>query len=114
MGRGDRVARAAGGEYEGQAQRGKRIGDRPAGLAAAQVDVQDHRVDAPGVEPGERVGDRIGAARGLMAERFEEVLEHHRDERLILDDEDASASHHFRRFAEKPLRAKRNFSLPQR
>jgi hypothetical protein len=41
----------------------------------------------------ERVGNGVAGAGDLMAERVEEILQHHRDQRLVFDDEDGSDGH---------------------
>ena len=47
----------------------------------------------PWPDPGERVLDGIAGAGDRVAERIEEILEHHRDQRLVFDDEDGARGH---------------------
>ena len=41
----------------------------------------------------ERVGDRLAGGDDRVAERIEEILEHHRDQRLVFDDQDGAGGH---------------------
>ena len=66
------------------------VGDRPDLLAVPQADVEDRDVEAAGLDMAERLLDRFRSWRRPVAERLEEILEHHRDQRLVLDDQDRS------------------------
>src|SRR4051794_5560203 len=77
---------AAGGEHVGDALLGETVGDRPDTLAV-QIDVDDGDVEAPLLDPRQRVGQSLAGGGDPVAEGFEEILEHHRDERLVLDDQ---------------------------
>jgi hypothetical protein len=67
-------------------------GDRPNALAL-QVHIEDRQVEAALVRHRERVRDRFACRGHRMTERLEEILEHHRDQRLVLDDKDGSLPH---------------------
>ena len=65
---------------------GEAVGDRPDLLAVLELDVDDGDVEAARLDMFERRGDAVAGRDHLVAERIEEVLEHHRDERLVLDE----------------------------
>ena len=41
-----------------------------------------------------RLGDTVAAGRDVVPERHEEILEHHRDQRLVFDDQDGARPGH--------------------
>jgi hypothetical protein len=48
--------------------------------------VEDRDFEAAGLDVAKRRLDVIAASDDPVTERFEEILEHHRDQRLVLDD----------------------------
>ncbi|PAV92714.1 hypothetical protein WR25_13478 [Diploscapter pachys] len=90
----DAVVAAASREHERNVACGERFGDGRALLTAAQVDVEDRSVDAAVLHPRQGAGHRIDGADRRLVEHLEEILEHHRDERFVLDDEDLGERRH--------------------
>ena len=62
------------------------IRHRPA-FGSPQIDVEDCEIESTARDAGKCVLDIIGRCRRNMPETFHEILEHHRDQRLILDDQ---------------------------
>src|SRR5688500_10661524 len=90
---GRRLDMTAGGDDEGLAFLEQPVGERPDLLAVLQLHVDDGEVESAVLEPGDRLIHRFAGADNPMAEGLEEVLEHHRDQRLILDDQDRPFAH---------------------
>ena len=63
--------------------------DRP-DVLAFQVHVKDGEVEAASLDLLQRALNRIAGPSNRVAERIEEVLEHHGDERLVFDDQDGT------------------------
>ena len=82
-----RVDMAARGDDERDAARAHHAGDRP-DILALQVDVEDGQIEAAGVNRVACLADRFTNPLDLMAERIKKILQHHRDERFVLDDQD--------------------------
>lgn len=82
-------------QHERYARARQSVTYRPNMFAAFQVDIDDGNVEAARFDPCEGVGNRLTSPRDLMAERFEKILEHHRDQRLVLDDQDGTKRGHF-------------------
>ena len=119
MGRRRRLDVAPGGEDEGNALGGEPVGDGPY-LLPIQIDVDDRDVEAPLLDPTQRVDEIVAGGGHLVAQRIEKILEHHRDKRFVFDDEDGAAAGHgeslkARRGDRKPLfdlRMRRRLALP--
>ncbi|MEA3016031.1 MAG: hypothetical protein QOI38_753 [Sphingomonadales bacterium] len=94
MAGGRRLDMAAGGEDEGLAGVGEAVGDRPDGLAVLELDVDDRDVETAALDMRQRVLEALAGADDAVAERVEEILEHHRDQRLVFDDEDGTPPGH--------------------
>ncbi len=67
----------------------QRGGYRPDAFAL-QIDVEDGQVETALLGLGQRLADRVAGAANRMTHRFEEILEHHRNQRLILDNQDGT------------------------
>ncbi len=93
FGRG-RIDMAAGGEHERDGLANQRVGDRPDPFAALEVNVDDGDLETALLDPGERAGDGVRRPDHVMPHRFQKILEHHRDQRLVLDDQNGSAPGH--------------------
>jgi hypothetical protein len=59
-----------------------------------EVHVQDGEVELATADLLERGIDGIAIAADIMAERQDEILQHHGDEGLILDDQDRTVTRH--------------------
>lgn len=76
---------SAGRKNERYATIDQRVRHRPA-FESPQIDVENCEIESTARDAGKRVLDIIGCPRCNMPEAFHEILKHHRDQRLILDD----------------------------
>src|SRR5688572_1009020 len=90
---GRRLDMAAGRDDERRALLRQPVGERPDPLPVLELDVDDGEVEAAGLDPLDRFLDRIAGADHVVTESLEEILEHHRDQRLVLDDQDRPFAH---------------------
>src|SRR5689334_11854952 len=65
-------------------------------VLALQVHVEDRKIEAAFLHLGECAFYGVAGPLDLMPKGIEEILEHHRNQRLILDDEDRTRSFHRR------------------
>ena len=89
---GGRIDVTASRENERDLLRAQSLRDGPDALAL-QIDVENGDVEAALVGLGQCIAYGFSCLADRMAERFEEILEHHRDERLVLNDQDAALPH---------------------
>ncbi len=61
---------------------------------ALQIDVEDGKVKAASLALPQGIRQIVAAGMNAMAQRFEEILEHHGDQRLVFDDENGAALFH--------------------
>ena len=64
------------------------IGNRPGILAVPEVNVDNRNIEPAFLDFRQGFANTIDGRDDPMAKGIEEVLEHHRDQRLILDDQD--------------------------
>ena len=83
---------ASSGQDEGHAAFGQAVANRP-DMLAPKVNIEKGDVEAALGDCGHSLLHAFHRADHLVAERVEEVLEHHRDERFVLDDQDGAGSH---------------------
>src|SRR3954454_11287592 len=67
--------------------------DRPH-ILALQIDVEDGQIEPTFFNFLEGAPYRVTGATHLVAERIEEILEHHGDQGLVLDDQDGTRTGH--------------------
>ena len=88
MSRGRRRDVAAGGEQERHVAFEQGIGDRPRCLASAQVNVENRDIEPATGHAGQSSLDRVSGAGDAVAQRIDEILQHHGDEGFVFDDQD--------------------------
>lgn len=81
-------------QHERYARARQAVAYRPDMFTAFQVDIDDGDVEFARFDPGEGVGNRFTSPGDLMAERFEKILQHHRDQGFVLDDQDVTRRGH--------------------
>ena len=86
---------AAAGQDERNAL-GPQVGCHRPDAFALQIDVEDGEIEFAISNGGARFLDALADARDFMAEGQQEVFEHHRNERLVFDDENATHIGHAR------------------
>src|SRR5580765_2663219 len=88
-----RIDMAARRNHEGHVLLAKRAGDRPH-ILALQIYIEDRKVEAALLNLFKGAFHSITGSLNPMPEGIEEILKHHRDQRLILHDEDRTRSFH--------------------
>src|SRR5688572_15448165 len=88
-----RIDVAAGGDHERDVSRAEQGCDRPHVLAL-QVDVEDGQIESALFDLVERTLHRVARPTDLMPEGIEKILEHHRNQWLVLDNEDGTPLRH--------------------
>src|SRR6476469_4599704 len=88
-----RVDVAAGCNHERDLAFAKEASDWPH-ILALEVHVEDGEVEPALFNLVESALDGVARSADLVAKRIEEILEHHRNERLVFDDEDGTLTRH--------------------